>query len=84
MIHTLKSFELAAERAGFEMANVIFDSTVFQFFGSELYEKGLPLKGMEPERVGWTKEQSREFSAKAEELNRQRLGDQASFYLRPQ
>jgi SAM-dependent methyltransferase len=84
MIHTLKSFELAAKQAGFEMANVVFDSTVFQFFGSELYEKGLALKGMEPERVGWTKEQSREFSARAEELNRQQLGDQASFYLRPQ
>ena len=83
MIHTLKSFEFAAERAGFEMTNAIFDSTVFQFLGSELYEKGLPLKVMAPERVGWTKQQSRDFSARAEQLNRERLGDQASFYLRP-
>jgi len=83
VIHSLKSFELAAELAGFKMANVVFDSTVFQFFGSELYKKGLPLKAMAPERAGWTKQQSREFSAKAEQLNRQQLGDQASFYLRP-
>lgn len=80
-IHTPGSFRLAAEKAGFQVSKVIFDSTVFQFFGSEMYEKDIPLSKKEPERLGWTKEQSRVFSAQAEELNRQQMGDQASFYL---
>lgn len=83
VIHTPKSFHLAAERSGFEVANAVYDSTIFQFCGSEIYQKGLPLKAMESERASWSKDRLRELTAKAEHLNRLQLGDQASFYLRP-
>ena len=81
IIHTARSFQLAAETAGFRISRTIFDSGPFQFYGSEMYQRNIPLtqEANELSRLG--KSGVRSLSARAAELNRQQLGDQASFHL---
>jgi 2-polyprenyl-3-methyl-5-hydroxy-6-metoxy-1,4-benzoquinol methylase len=82
VIHTLESFRRASELAGFRVSQITFDSTAFQFYGSELYRRDVPLRSRTPARVRFSKATIRGFNTRASDLNRQQLGDQASFYLR--
>ena len=80
-LHTVKSMNLMADAAGFEMEKIIFDSTAFQFWGSELYKSGVSLfEGKDLKR--FTKGQLQGWEEKAIRLNQDQLGDQACFYLR--
>ena len=83
IIHTLQSFRLAAEAAGFRIARIIFNSGPFQFYGSEMYQRNTPLteERAEIERLGKVK--MRALKARSIELNQQQLGDQAFFHLIP-
>jgi SAM-dependent methyltransferase len=77
-IHSEKSLELVASRAGLRIEHVEYDSTEFQFVGSEQYMRNVPLNqphGVAPADV-------RRFRREARRLNRIRQGDQAAFYLR--
>lgn len=85
-IHTLKSFELLVKKSGLVIQDVIFDSTEFQFWGSEQYIRGIPLLAenscrVNPKRSIFTAEQIKEFRKIAKELNMNKQGDQAAFYL---
>jgi hypothetical protein len=83
-IHTERSFRMAASKAGFKVRKVIYDSGAFQFWGSELYKQGIPLKAGEKELAQhFSSDQLRGFGDRAEELNNQGLGDQALFCLEP-
>ncbi len=85
LIHTLKSFEILTKKVGLKIEKIIFDSTAFQFWGSELYKQNVPLKiGEKNLRTYFSKEQLREWSKKAKELNKIQQGDQAIFYLKKQ
>ncbi|MDN3550797.1 class I SAM-dependent methyltransferase [Mucilaginibacter aquaedulcis] len=86
VLHTMKSLSLLAERTGFKIQNVIFDSSAFQFLGSELYEKDIPL--VDPETHKWnafdkhfTPEEIANFEKQAQILNAAQQGDAARFYL---
>jgi SAM-dependent methyltransferase len=86
-LHTEKSIRLLAQRAGFEVTSVVYDSTDFQFWGSEQYKRDIPLRAKEsyrenPGRSIFTKVELRTFRAKAKVLNEKGEGDQACFYLR--
>ena len=81
-IHTLNSFEILTKKAGFIIKDVVFDSTEVQFWGSERYKKGIPLT--EGSRYkdyikNWL--QILKFRKLAKDLNKECMGDQASFYL---
>jgi len=86
-LHTEKSLGILAAEAGFTIEQVLYDSTDFQFFGSEQYRAGIPLRD---ERSHWTAssaspftpEQIDAFRLRAEQLNAGRDGDQACFFLR--
>ena len=75
-----------AQKAGFEIRDIIFDSTEFQFLGSEQYVQDIPLmdersyKKTSSGSVFSEKDFSR-FKEKAAELNNSGEGDQACFYL---
>ncbi|TNE97946.1 MAG: class I SAM-dependent methyltransferase [Deltaproteobacteria bacterium] len=83
-LHTEKSMKELAFRTGFNVQNVVYDSTDFQFWGSEQYINGIPLFSdksyakndsvIEPEKI-------REYQRLAKELNESARGDQACFYL---
>lgn len=85
-IHTIKSFAYLAKKVGLLIKNITFDSTEFLFWGSEQYKSGIPLRAedshsVNPQKSIFTKKQIIEFKKMAEELNRQKQGDQAAFYL---
>jgi len=86
VLHTLASLEQLADRAGLRMMRHWCDSTVFQFLGSELYLKGLPLVEASgrpvPFESHFTRGQIRQFSRAAAALNRDGLGDQLVVLLK--
>lgn len=86
-LHTVESIEMMAKRTGFEVVKVSYDSTGFQFWGSELYKKGIPLVDPLTKKYingsdFFSKEQLLEFDLEARRLNDLKEGDQAVFYLR--
>ena len=86
-LYTEQSFRLLAEKTGFELAKVVYDSDVFQFYASEQYVRNIALN----EKIdadgndfaeSITPAQIRAWQREAEILNREQRGDQACFYLR--
>ncbi|MER3430553.1 MAG: class I SAM-dependent methyltransferase [Blastocatellia bacterium] len=85
-IFSEEGFRRLALREGFQVENVIFDSTGFQFYGSEQYR--LDIAGNEPrafrgvgENSIFSQEQIDEWEQEAAKLNSEGRGDQACFYL---
>ena len=86
-LHTPKSLALLAERAGLAIVDTVFDSTAFQFWGSEQYRRNIPLRDPHSYRNGapvFSESEIQEFERRAASLNREGRGDQAAFYLRHQ
>lgn len=86
-LHTQGSLRTLAERAGFTMEKVVFDSKGFQFWGSEQYLRDIPLKDprspfQQSSQSLFTDAELAGFSKEAEQLNAKGLGDQACFYLK--
>lgn len=85
-LHTLKSIEILANKTGLKIANVIFDSFEFQFWGSEQYCKDIPLTDpksyqVNPQKSIFSKGEIEKFKQISIELNKNKQGDQACFYL---
>lgn len=87
-LHSRKSIGILAEHCGLEVVDVIYDSTAFQFLGSELYEKDIPLATKDPaeqktrDLMFTNTDLVNRFSREARKLNANGTGDQAIFYLR--
>lgn len=82
-----RTFKALAEEAGFAVDDIVYDSTAFQFWGSEQYARDIPLTDersllVNPGNSIFTAEELASFDARAAELNRTGEGDQAAFYLR--
>jgi hypothetical protein len=76
-----------ARAAHLSIEGVVYDSTEFQFVGSELYEQDIPLTSLRtgaPSPGGsiFSAEQLEAFRGQAADLNAAERGDQAAFYLR--
>jgi SAM-dependent methyltransferase len=86
-LFTEKSFRGLAEKAGFSVEKVVYDSESFQFFGSEQYLRDIAMnderayRGNVAESI-FAPAQLREWEREAEILNEKQQGDQACFYLR--
>ncbi|MEQ1761627.1 MAG: class I SAM-dependent methyltransferase [Pyrinomonadaceae bacterium] len=79
VLMTDQTMRRIVEEAGFEVAEVIYDSTSFQFSASEKYSLDIPLVNAgEP----FSKRQLREWDKEAKRLNRLGRGDQAAFFLK--
>lgn len=78
-LHSVESISLLAEKTGFRVDSVVYDSTADQFERSEGYRLGIPFTSCKS--PGFSKSQRRRWKEKARELNRQNRGDQAAFYL---
>jgi SAM-dependent methyltransferase len=82
-LHSETSLTLVASRAGLTLSNVVYDSTGFQFSGSELCRRDIPLSKANATPVPvFTKSQLRQFEVEAQRLNEASRGDQAIFYFR--
>jgi len=87
VVHSEDSMRLLARTAGFEVTEVVYDSTAFQFWGSVQYQQDIPLWSersyvVNPRRSPFTAAQIRAWEGQAEDLNAAGRGDQACFYLR--
>ncbi len=85
-LHTVNSIKILAAQTGFCIADIIFDSTEFQFLGSEQYLRDIPLvdkKSYYANRAGsiFSQADVGKFKSRADELNKNKDGDQASVYL---
>ncbi len=85
-LHTRRSLAILAEQTALEIDRIWCDSSSFQFWGSELYCRGVPLfdtggRPASPEQH-FSHEQLKEFEAKAAVLNRTDQGDQFVAILR--
>jgi len=85
-LHTRKSMEILAKQAGFNVSDVVYDSTEYQFAGSEQYLKDIPAYAensyfINPEKSIFSKKDIKRFKKKAKKLNDNEEGDTACFYL---
>lgn len=78
-IPSVSGLKHLAGKCGFEVEELEFDSTEFQFWGTELYEAGLPLDLHHRER--FSDQQILEFKQKALRYNQEGKGDQICMYL---
>jgi len=88
-LHTEKSIGLLAQRTGFSVEDVVYDSGAHQFWGSEQYLRDIPHRSPtsyegNPAGSIFTRQQIRQFEQQSRELNAKRDGDAACFYLRRQ
>jgi predicted SAM-dependent methyltransferase len=86
-LHTIASINLLAEKTGFIIDDVSYDSTAFQFWGSELYKRDIPLVKPDTKKYVdakdyYSTDELTGYEIRAQELNTQNQGDQAIFYLR--
>lgn len=85
-LHTPSSLHALAEACGFTVESLTHDSTALQFWGSELYERGIRLNDPRSPAVGGTlfpPEQMTAWETQAEQLNQRSDGDQVVVILRP-
>lgn len=85
-LHTQKSIDILTKKAGLHNTETAYDSTAFQFWGSEQYKQDIPLMTessylKNPENALFSTEKIAAFEQQAQELNIQQLGDQATFYI---
>ncbi len=78
-IPSTQGFVGAAQRSGFEIKEILFDSTAFQFWGTGLYEHGEKLDRNKINTY-FTAKQLDEWEKKSIQYNLERKGDQACFF----
>jgi SAM-dependent methyltransferase len=78
-LHTPESMSILSNKTDLKIEEIIFDSSAFQFTGSEKYLRNLPYST--PDNI-FTKKEFREFTKQAKKLNIDKQGDTACFYLK--
>lgn len=84
-LHSRESMQVIAEQSKLELYQTVYDSTHFQFLGSEKYLNDASL--LTPNPKGFTnkmrrKIQKHHYQKKARLLNKHSKGDQAAFFFR--
>lgn len=81
---TEKAMRMLAHSAGLRVERVEYDSTEFQFWGSELYARNIALNNVNPRKLNgfFERREMAEFRQRAKALNSKNQGDQAAFWLR--
>ena len=85
-LHSTTSLSLLAQKAGFRVSRIIYDSTDFQFWASAQYALDIPLwsqdsYAVDRKRCPFDDSTLRSFQLRAAELNDAENGDQAIFLL---
>ena len=79
-IFTESGMAAAAAKAGLEVSDIQYNSKAFQFWGSELAKRSIPL--VTGPDTTFSSDEMLDFSYRAKMLNRRNDGDQAAFLLR--
>jgi predicted SAM-dependent methyltransferase len=85
-IYNWQSMKILAEKTGFQLTDIQYDSTEYQFWGSEQYKNDIPLRDQRSyyenrENSIFSKHQIKQFRKRAGQLNKSNDGDTACFYL---
>ena len=85
-LHSTEGLTLLAEKGGFHVERVLYDSSAFSLWASEQYARDIPLRSERSYQVNRSRSifspaDIKAFKRKAHELNRQNRGDTACFYL---
>lgn len=85
-IPTEEGMRIMAAKAGLELKTIVYDSTAFQYWGSEQYRQDIPLHDQKSFRVLrdnsiFSRAEMETYQVEAKELNRTSQGDQACFFL---
>jgi len=86
-IHSVNSLIKLFSDKGFELVSLSFDSSEYQFWASEQYQRGISLHdersyALKKENGIFSKKQIRDFRKKARELNLINDGNAAAFYFK--
>jgi SAM-dependent methyltransferase len=86
-LHTKNSIKILAEKTGFRIEKIDYDSRSWQFWGSEQYSKNISLLDeksfyINPQRSIFDDKDLKNFEDRTKQLNANGDGDQAEFYLR--
>ena len=78
-IPSTQGFVLAAERTGFTVQEILFDSSAFQFWGTALYERG---EKLDRKKISshFSPQQLQDWEQLAIQYNQEGKGDQACFF----
>ncbi|WP_026950712.1 class I SAM-dependent methyltransferase [Algoriphagus mannitolivorans] len=79
-IPSVKGLQHLGEKIGLKLDELEFDSNEFQFWGTELYERGEKLDSGNIDSV-FSKPELSEMQKKALRFNQEGIGDQACFYF---
>jgi SAM-dependent methyltransferase len=87
-LHSSDSMEKLADMAGFSIEHTMWDSTAFEFYGSEQYRRGIPLLAensfsAHPDKSDFTYQEMARFAKLAERANKEGRGGRGCFFLRP-
>lgn len=85
-LHSRESLARAARQAGLRVIDQLYDSSSFQFWGSEQYRRDVALTSpnsfqVNPRASLFSRRDISRFSKEAKRLNASGRGDQAAFYL---
>lgn len=84
-LHNKNTIEILASESGFKLFKTIYDSSEYQFIGSEQYKKGIPMFSEKSyyknNKSIFTTKQVEIFKKEAKRLNKLEQGDTACFYL---
>lgn len=86
-LHSTKSINLLGQQAGLELFETLHDSMSFEFWGSEQYQKDIPLTSdssywKNPMSSNFTELQIAAFNQLANEVNRNGTGGRVAFFFR--
>lgn len=86
-LHSLDSITELGRAAGLELYDVVYDSLAFEFYGSELYTRDIPLNDprspwIDPDSDLFTSEEMERFEVDAARVNEECRGGRAGFYFR--
>jgi len=86
-LHSIKSIKILADKTGFILKDIIYDSTAFNLWASEQYVRNIPLESelsyaKNKDKSIFTDRDIRAFKKLSIALNKEKRGDQAAFYLK--
>ena len=85
-LHSVKSMELAANKAGFRLFGLVHEATGFCYWGSEQIRRGIPLRApdsywVNPKSTVFSHAELRHFESLAAQANLAGCGGRAAFFL---
>jgi SAM-dependent methyltransferase len=84
VVPSRKGMAVMGQRSGFVLEQTIDDSYSFQFWGSEQYQRDIPLQRNDLSKPLFSKGELAKYQQRAVEANARGRGDQAAFILRRQ